>query len=194
MPMPRCQLRPTTAPRTIDALIAESKESPEDIVRLYPWADRFVFGIPLAPWQRDFKWSPEQCERFVTSAWTGVHLGTYLITKMALKPGLRQVEYLPLSNMIIDGQQRLTALEMYLQNKFAVPDEDGKPTYWSEVDQIDQRRFRQTIFSRGEVDLNTGHELRRFYDLLNFGGVAHEEHERALMPQSQGRAKTHIKP
>jgi len=181
MAMPKPDLRPHIAPRTIESLLCEAADatSHEHLRRMYPWADRFVFGLPLAPWQREFKWTLEQCQRFVGSAWSGGHLGSYLLTKFELVPGAGVV-YKPMSNMVIDGQQRLTALEMYFRDEFAVEDEAGKPTLWSEVDKVDSRRFRNTIFSRGEVDLSGEMELRRLYDVLNFGGTPHEEHERAL--------------
>jgi hypothetical protein len=182
--MPRPGLTPNIAPTTVSALINELKQfDPEKARREYPWANRFVMGLPLAPWQRDFKWSEDQARRFILSAWTGVHLGTYVVTDLELRQegeDFRGIEFLPLSNCVIDGQQRLKALEMYLTDQLAVPDSEGTLTLWSEVDARDRRRFQNTIFSRGTIRERDEMKLKATYDLMNFGGVAHEEHERAM--------------
>lgn len=183
-PMPRPLVRPTVAPMTIEGLFfGHEKIKPDVLTREYPWADRFILGLPLAPWQREFKWSPEQCQRFIMSAWTGVFLGAYILTAAEYRredSDFRGVEYLPLTNMILDGQQRLKALDLYVSNQLAVPDANGQMALWSEVSDLDKRRFKKIIFNRGELRKTDEHELRRTYDLLNFGGIAHEEHERAL--------------
>lgn len=191
--MPKPLISPSVGPRTLEALILEMNEhDPVRAAKEYPWADRFVMGIPLAPWQREFKWTPEQCGRFISSAYSGVHLGTYLMTKFDVDsgPGGVGVEFPYLSNMLIDGQQRLTAIEMYLKDQIAVPDVNGRPTLWSEVGRLDQIRFKRTIFSRGEVGFDSELELRRVYDLMNFGGVAHLDSERAL--KSDGTANLDV--
>lgn len=184
--MPEPSLRPYMAPMAIGALIYDHKNfDAEKAPALYPWATRFVLGLPLAPWQREFKWSEEQCQRFITSAWTGVHLGTYLVTAEQYREernGFTGVEYLPMTNMVIDGQQRLKAIELYVTNQLAVPDVDGKPCFWAEVGEVQRRRFSNTIFSRGVVREDSELALRTLYDVLNFGGIAHDEHERALPP------------
>jgi len=181
--MPRPGLTPNIAPMTVSALINDLKHfDPGRAQREYPWASRFVMGLPLAPWQREFKWSEDQARRFIHSAWTGVHLGIYVVTDLELRQegeGFRGIEFLPLSNCVIDGQQRLMALEMYLTDRLAVPDSDGTLTLWSEVDARDRRRFQNTIFSRGTIRERDETKLRELYDVMSFGGVAHMEHERA---------------
>lgn len=184
--MPKPGFSPSMAPRTISALIHEFGEFDADRARReYPWASRFVMGLPLAPWQRQFKWDEAQCQRFINSIWTGVHLGTYLVTDFDLREeagGFQGIEYKFLSNCVIDGQQRLKALELYLTDQLLVPNAAGKLTRWSDVGAVDCRRFGHTIFSRGTLRELDEHSLKSYYDLLNFGGTAHEEHERALVP------------
>jgi hypothetical protein len=193
--MPRPTLQARSSPLTINALAHSLHSFNAEYARHeYPWAQRFVMGLPLAPWQREFKWSMEQVQRFITSAWTGVHLGSYILTATDLRnedQQFRGVEYLPLSNMVIDGQQRLQALELYLTDRVLVPDEQGNPVRWSEVEPHDQRRFRNTVFSRSEIPLQSEMKLRGFYDTFNFGGVAHAAHERATfcdLPSAQAPA------
>lgn len=181
--MPRPHHTPVMSPTTISALIHEFKAFDAAVAqREYPWATRFVMGIPLAPWQREFKWDIAQCQRFVSSIWTGVHLGSYVLTDMDLVSGLDHVEHVHLSNCVIDGQQRLRALELYLTDGFAVPDAAGAPALWSEVGVPDRRRFGHTTFTRGTIRDLDEQALRLTYDRLNFGGTPHEEHERAVAP------------
>lgn len=190
--MPRPGITPHIAPMTLGALINEFRQfDTANAQREYPWASRFVMGLPLAPWQREFKWSDDQARRFIHSAWTGVHLGTYVVTDLELRQeceGFKGIEFLPLSNCVIDGQQRLKALEMYLTDQLAVPDSEGTLTLWSEVDTRDRRRFQNTIFSRGMIRERDEMKLRELYDVMNFGGVAHEEHERAMPNARPSRA------
>jgi hypothetical protein len=192
--MPRPAMRPHISPTTIGELLfyheafnlAEAKNQ-------YPWADRFVMGLPLAPWQREFKWSAEQCERFITSAWTGVFLGTYIMTTAEYRANDEKftgLEYLPFTNMVIEGQQRLMALELYVTDRLAVPAANGAMTLWSEVGVLDKRRFDKTIFNKGLLKEDNEQQLRRFYDLLNFGGVAHLPHERASLTSDSLASET----
>lgn len=188
--MPRPTYRPFVSPRTLDSLVSSLRSFQEDelqVRREYPWAERFMMGIPLAPWQREFKWSEEQSRRFITSAWTGIHLGTYVVAEMALRSDVDGVEHLFLSDCVIEGQQRLRSLELYFTDQLAVPDADGALTLWSEVALVEQRRFRNVVFSRGQLPKHDEDELRRVYDLMNFGGIAHEEHERAELSRPRPR-------
>ena len=178
--MPSDSLETRSEVRTIGALILELKEHNEVTAKaLYPTVDRFVMGFPLAPWQREFKWTDEQCVRFITSAWTGVALGSYTVNHERVQRN-SPLELTPLSNVVIDGQQRLMALQKYLLDEIAVPDVAGTPRLYSEISQLERRRFNRIVFTRSSVASDDEHQLREFYDLLNFGGIAHEEHERAV--------------
>lgn len=158
----------------------ERFQNDETAVRAeYPWAERFVMGLPLVPWQREFVWTEEQSARFITSAWTGVALGQYLVTDIDLVEG-RCIQYTRLANAVLDGQQRLKALERYLTDDLAVPDREGRPTLWSELTRVEQRWFENRVFNRATLNEFDEARLRATYDLLNFGGTPHAEHERAL--------------
>lgn len=184
--MPAPGLTPQVAPMGMSALIQELREfrADEGTKRQeYPWADRFVMGFPLPPWQRAFKWTEDQCRRFINSIWTGGHLGAYVLTEFSLRPekdGFRGVEFEYLSNAVIDGQQRLKAIELFIEDRLAVPDSSGKLVLWSQVCEVDRRRFDRVIFSRGIVRERDELKLRELYDLMNFGGTPHEDNERAL--------------
>jgi len=181
--MPRPGNTPNVSPRVLQALLIELERFKADEAKVraeYPWASRFVMGLPLAPWQRDFKWTSEQSQRFITSAWTGVPLGTYVLTELRIQPG-NDVVFEPLANCVIEGQQRLRALELYFNGQLAVPDAQGVPTRWSEVGRLDRMWFQKTVFNCGITPESDERKLREYYDLLNFGGTAHEEYERALV-------------
>jgi len=176
------------SPMAISALMADLKRfksNEAEVRRESPWAERFVMGLPLAPWQRDFVWTPEQSARFITSAWTGINLGSYVLTEMALDGNGDEIRHLPLSSCVLDGQQRLRALEQYFDDEIAVPDASGCLTLWSELNEVEKRWFGHRIFDRGIIPMDTEAALRQLYDIMNFGGTPHEEHERAA-PRHRG--------
>lgn len=180
--MPRPKDSPKLSPAPIAVLAMELRrfrENEATIRREYPWADRFVMGLPLAPWQRQLKWSKEQSQRFITSAWSGIPLGSYILADSELEPG-DAIKYAYMANCVLDGQQRLFALEQYLEDKLAVEDAAGRLTLWSELDVAEQRWFGNRIFARGTTPLASEAYLRELYDIMNFGGVAHEASERAV--------------
>lgn len=186
--MPSPGLSPSVGPCIISGLIHELRTFDPEVARLeYPWADRFVMGLPLVPWQREFKWDEEQSRRFITSAWSGVHLGTYIVTDMVIRervpgPG---VVYEPLSNAVIEGQQRLKSIELYVTDQLAVPNARGELTLWSELPRREQRRFENTIFNRGVIRELDERKLKAAYNLMNYGGTPHRESERAVMDDAQ---------
>ena len=183
--MPRPTTSPRVAPGPIAALLMEFNrfKNDEAAVRAeYPWAERFVMGLPLLPWQRDFVWTEAQSQRFITSAWTGVTLGMYMLTEFELADG-ECVRYLRLANAVLEGQQRLMTLELYFTDRLAVPDAAGRPTLWSELSKREQRWFSNRIFDRGTIIERDEKKLREIYDALNFGGTRHLDHERAVQPE-----------
>lgn len=183
--MPKSEISTNTAPRTVYELIHRlesfSKEEPEYRAR-YPWATRFVLGYPLPSWQRPAVWTADQKVRFITSLWLDVDVGTYLVNdvceyeKVGGQLTDRMVEF---SDVLLDGQQRLTALEEYLLSQFAVPDGAGVPVYWNELSQVERRFFGNKSFNRSVVHCWDEAELRRIYDLRSFGGTAHTPDQRA---------------
>lgn len=180
--MPRPESSPRVSPTPIATLQAELERfrREEPVVRgEYPWAQRFVMGLPLPPWQRDLKWGVEQSQRFITSIWTGVPLGSYLLTEAELEPG-HKVVFQRLANCVLDGQQRLFALEQYLTDAIAVPDRHGMEARWSDLEAVEQRWFSHRTFERGTAPLRSEAELTRIYNLLNYGGTPHTEQERAI--------------
>jgi len=145
----------------------------------FPWAARFAMGYPLPRWQRQLKWSPEQKVTFIFSIWSGVDVGTYMVNNAYAFEA--DGTFRALSEVLLDGQQRLTALEEYVTNQFPVPDVNGVPRYWRELSRIERRRFGQFHFCKSTVSSWDEEKLIHAYNLRAFGGTPHEESERASL-------------
>lgn len=132
-----------------------------------PLGLRVVMGYFLPTWQRPLVWTEEQKVRLIESAWKGLSIGTYTYNRARLGS--------PYDNLLIDGQQRLHAIECYLNDEFPV-----FGYRWSEVTKVDRRVWEMTIHFRSYIT-ETENEtyLRDYYNLMNFGGTAHKETERA---------------
>jgi len=150
---------------------------------MYPWATRFAMGFPLPSWQRPLVWSDRQKVGFIQSIWSGVDVGSYMINDQYEFVGINADSFKELSGVLLDGQQRLTAIEDYVMNKFAVPDEGGVLRFWRDLPRIERRRFGGFHFARANVRSLDEDLLRLAYDLRSFGGTAHTEDQRACRPQ-----------
>ncbi|HFK1853485.1 TPA: DUF262 domain-containing protein [Pseudomonas aeruginosa] len=148
---------------------------------MYPWATRFVLGFPLPSWQRPLCWTAEQKTRFIESIWAGVDIGSYLVNEAwEYQEDSRGASvYREFSEVLLDGQQRLTAIEDYLLGKIAVPDDSGTPRLWTDLPQVERRRFCQMTFAKACIQSWDEQLLRKVYDLRAFGGTAHTEDQRA---------------
>lgn len=133
-----------------------------------PFGRRMVMSFALPAWQRPLVWDRARQVAFLESAWRGVPLGTYTFNRAEDLSG-------PLDNLLIDGQQRLYALQLYV--------EDELPVFgyrWSEITEVDRRTFENShMFASYKTTSDDEAYLRSYYDLMNFGGVAHTEDQRA---------------
>lgn len=140
------------------------KQSPEDE---NPTGRRTIMGYVIPDWQRDLVWTEAQMISFMESAWKGIPIGTYSYNR-----GEFGTKY---DNLLIDGQQRMYALQCYLEDKFPV-----LGYRWSEVTPLDQRMFKTGVhFGCYVTETNDEEFLRNYYNLMNFGGTAHNEGEQA---------------
>ena len=74
---------------------------------------------------------------------------------------------------LLDGPQRLRALERYWADELAVRGEDGNEYFWSELDSQEQAQFLRATMGWQESYYSTDEELREAYNRHNFGGTAH---------------------
>lgn len=155
---------------TIDACLLRLRnlhEDPEGTLK----ADRYAMGAPLPEWQREACWSRDQQIRLIESIWIGLPIGFYVVNK---EDEYDQGRPLSFSGVLIDGQQRMLALEAYLNNEFQV-----FGAYWRDVPIASQRQFRRTHFPFFETNIWDESQLRDLYNRLNFGGIPHREDQKA---------------
>lgn len=139
----------------------------KDLTVTIPAYSRSVMGFCLPSWQRGFIWTEAQQIAFIESAWLGLNLGTFTYNVGPINH--------PLDNLLIDGQQRLRAIECYLTDQFPV-----FGFRWSEVTDIDRRIWSfTTIFANYRTETTDESYLRDYYNMMNFGGTPHNEDERA---------------
>jgi hypothetical protein len=161
--MPKRVLETSTHQFPIDVLALRFEQyltAPSSVHDKYPWAARLVMGIPVASWQRPLVWNLGQKARFITAVWSGTDLGNYLINEWCGSSG-RGIALEANSEILLDGQQRLHSLEEYFLDRLAVPDALGLPRVWSEVGNVERRRFLSTIFTQSQVSSGDEVALRK---------------------------------
>lgn len=137
--------------------------------------DKWLMGFAVPPFQRPIVWDEERMIAFIETLAQKGDPGTYTYHDNDQMERINDREYYPRDMWLLDGQQRLTALDRFFDDAFPV-----FGLYWSGISESRQRGFLMgTIFSAYEVRNKTELELREIYDLKNFGGVPHEEHQRA---------------
>lgn len=135
---------------------------------------RRVMGFAVPSWQRGLVWTEAQKIRLLESAWRGLNIGTYTVNQSP--GGLSQYD-----NLLIDGQQRMNALQEYFEDRLQV-----FGYRWSEITDTDRRGFLMSRhFSSYITKSDDERYLREYYDMMNFGGTPHREHERAAPPAEQ---------
>lgn len=136
--------------------------------RKNPHGLRVVMGYFLPTWQRGLVWTEAQDIAFIESAWRGIPLGTYSFNML--------FDGSTIDMILIDGQQRMNAIQRYLNDEFPV-----FGYRWSEVTIVDQRVWgMQVQFGCYRCRTKDETYLRAYYDLMNFGGTPHEPGQRAV--------------
>jgi hypothetical protein len=185
MPYPKLSVK--TSPRTLNELhdgALSYRQNPSGLEQMYPWADRFVCGMPLAPWQRPVVWNADMQSRFIDALWACVDTGSYMVNEWVNFTG-RGRETCYLSDVVIDGQQRLTSIERYFNDEIPATAIDGRHLLFSEISEVDLRFFKNRTFPRASIITNDEQVLREAYDMRAFGGVRHTEDQRAA-PTGEG--------
>lgn len=132
----------------------------------YLTGGRHVMGYNLPTWQRPFVWTRAQSVRLIESIWLGLNIGTYTFNRSHENPQF--------DNLLIDGQQRLVSIQAYLSDEFEVFGH-----HWSELGRVEQRSFESRHFHCFITKSTDETYLRGYYDMMNFGGTAHDESQRA---------------
>lgn len=151
-----------------------------EVRRQYPWAERFVMGFPLPAWQRPSVWTLDQKRRFIQSIWAGVDIGSYMVNDLwEFVEGDDAETFRQHSEILLDGQQRLSAIQDYVLDEFAIPDAAGVLRHWTELPKIERNRFCMTHFACATIRSWDEQQLKLAYNLRAFGGTAHTEEQRA---------------
>lgn len=126
---------------------------------------RAVMGFVLPSWQRPLVWTQAQKVSFIESAWLGINIGTYAYNQAEMGS--------PHDYLLIDGQQRMSAIQAYIEDEFTV-----FGWRWSELPLPDTRRWGiSTVFSSYITHTENEAYLRNYYNLTNFGGTPHKASE-----------------
>ena len=144
-------------------------------------SQRFVLGMRLPLWQRPFVWTDAQCRLFIESAWYGLHLGTYVFTSKFDRNAYGTEEGKN-CGMIIDGQQRFSALQRYFDDEIPV-----SGLKWSDLTEVEQRTFLHRPFHGIEIMVFDDGKLREVYDRLNFSGTPHTDDQRASVRKTANK-------
>lgn len=108
-------------------------------------AGRTVMGLPLPDCQRSPSWSRERQIAFIGALWRGDDVGRYM-----LNTG---------DGAVLDGVNRLAAIETYLDGGFPVPDDAGTPRYWHDLPARERRVFAGIGFPHLAVDCRDQHAM-----------------------------------
>lgn len=136
--------------------------------------ERRLLRLVLPPWQRGECWSVEQKTRFIEGIFLGLGTGYYVVNGADYADGGRP---LPMSGWLLDGQQRISAIRDFMDDRFPV----FQDVFYSGLDRPTRlRRFLRESFPCFELEY-TGNEavLKDLYNRLNFGGTPHTENDRA---------------
>jgi hypothetical protein len=143
--------------------------------------ERLVMGYRIPSWQRAPVWTDSQAVHFVQSVYLGANIGSIMVNSSETEA---------FDRILLDGQQRLMAIERYWADEFPVPgetdrDENGltgdepKPAFWSELSQHQQAHFLRIPFPCIETAYRDEALMREAYNRHNFGGTPHRMDEKA---------------
>lgn len=133
---------------------------------------RSVMGYPIPIWQRELEWSDDECESFIQSAYAGIFLGMFIYNDSFGRAK-------NLNGLLIDGQQRLNAIERYVKGDLAVAGPDGVKYRWTDLTDEEQAHFSRIPFNFEVVQIHKEAELKNLYNLFNYAGKPHTEAQRA---------------
>jgi len=151
---------------TLEHLLISARNHRQDAEAGRPFVPgTWLLGYRLPDFQRPAVWSEAQQVRFIESAWLGLDLGRVVVTA-ATGPGWGG----PRDRLLIDGQQRFTALSAYFSGTLTVFGE----TFLT-LHPRDRRRFLDITLATTTIDADSVNEdrLKDLYTRLNYGGTPH---------------------
>ncbi|QHJ84444.1 MAG: hypothetical protein [Caudoviricetes sp.] len=137
-------------------------------VTLSFWMLQFEEGqVELnASYQRGYVWGHEQQQEFLQSLISGFPVGTVaVVTSDNIKD--KYVE-------VVDGKQRLTTLQLFLENKIPVGE-----VYYKDFDAVDKRFFSNIFLPYEDLKNQTLKTRVEYFCKVNFSGVPQSENHKA---------------
>lgn len=121
--------------------------------------------LVLPDFQRPLVWTEAQMIRFIESAWLGYDIGRFAYVENEIGEEFNK--------LLIDGQQRMTAIFRYINDEFKV-----FGYLYSELDPIDHSRFNMISMPTILIKNNRWSQLSRekllsMYNRMNYGGTPH---------------------
>lgn len=126
--------------------------------------------LVIPDYQRDLVWTLEQKQNLIKSIFAGTDIGTVYFARQRYDENSKKLEVTTFN--VIDGQQRLNAINEYVNDGFKVNN-----LKFSELPQVDKRAFLVNNKCARYVMLfepSREMELDVYYN-LNFGGTRHTE-------------------
>lgn len=179
--LPNPLLRGNTTTRCISDIMRVREPSYE---HMFKQGQEQLGHFYIPPFQRPPVWTETQSRRLIESVHLGISIGAIAVSDcggtIRVKQGNKIVERFPdEADLLIDGQQRLRAISRYLNNDLTVFVGTPAEHRFEELDRPQQRRFLNTSIGYIILEPAPMDELKRIYDLMNFGGTAHTEDQRA---------------
>lgn len=138
-------------------------------------------GYFIPDFQRPLVWTETQKERFIESALLGLSLGTIVVVDAMNLPMQSPNRFARLDRVLLDGQQRLSAITDYRNDRLVALRGTECEHRWSDLSVVERRGVGR--IQMGLIKIATDDETvaRAIYDRLNFGGTAHLESQRASL-------------
>lgn len=134
----------------------------------------------LPPFQRPAVWTEEQKVRLVESLLLGISIGSIVVVD-ALNMEMQNPNlFAKTDRWLIDGQQRLTAIQDYVEGRLTVFVGTVCEHKFSDLNEVELRRVRGLDIGMIRVHTIDEEMCRQIYDRLNFGGTPHTEDQRAV--------------
>lgn len=145
---------------------------------LWDMSQASLCGFFVPPFQRPRVWDKARKIAFIESAYLGLPLGTIVYNDVLDQP-MANGKFHHTDHWLIDGQQRCDALTAYVKDEFPIFEGTEHRHCWSDLSKRERSTFGQIQISIIKLNVADEADLRIIYDRINFGGVPHNEEQRA---------------
>ena len=135
-----------------------------------------VGGYFVPPFQRPLVWTESQKRSLIESVFLGLSIGAVMVTETR---EMENGKYLPSADWVIDGQQRMNALEEYMYGDLQVFLGTPAEHRYNDLSPAQKRFFKQTPMGFITIKEANVDALRELYNRLNFSGTNHTEDQKA---------------